>query len=593
MRDEENSMAEPTPVQLEERVTRLERMVEELVRASGAEPGHVAPADQNTIAHAAAIPSPASVSPGRRSADVARSAGSAAERAIPAWQREVWNGEFWLNKIGIGLVLFGMTFLFRYSIEQGWLTPEVRVVFGASVGAVLLAAGLRLGDEQRSLAQVLLGGGIGVFYIVVFSAFQLYGLLGYNTAFAAMVAVTVLAFALAVRDDQPWLALIGAKGGLGTPFLLYTGGGDLLWLVGYTTIIVAASTGLVVLRGWRGLLWTVVLGGWAVHLVAYVQSIAPAGLGTEQERWAIQGTVVILWTLFAIVVPAWEHRSGWEVGSAGAGQATRWHRGAHLHLLAAVTGLALLGMTVAVWQPAAATWGWAAIAIGAAYAASCRVLLGRDGELARAQLFAGSVLIAIGCVAALGGERLYVSLAALALLFHLAARRLGSGWQAALGHSILAALAMWFIVRLDSGGISGSWRALADPLVIGAAFLAAREVREAHPRRFYRTLVHIAILAFLWRELNPLVGGAALVSSAWGAYALGLLGVGVTRNLQSLQKIALLTILLVVAKLFLVDLAALEALWRILLFLGLGSLLLLASYGLRGAWRAAALRTER
>jgi uncharacterized membrane protein len=52
-----------------------------------------------------------------------------------------------------------------------------------------------------------------------------------------------------------------------------------------------------------------------------------------------------------------------------------------------------------------------------------------------------------------------------------------------------------------------------------------------------------------------------------------------------LQRTALATLLLMVAKLFLVDLAALDALWRILLFLTLGGLFLLISYFLQGLWR--------
>ena len=42
--------------------------------------------------------------------------------------------EYWLNKIGIGLVLFGVAFLFKFSVDQGWLTPLVRLGFGVALG---------------------------------------------------------------------------------------------------------------------------------------------------------------------------------------------------------------------------------------------------------------------------------------------------------------------------------------------------------------------------------------------------------------------------------------------------------------------------
>jgi hypothetical protein len=121
----------------------------------------------------------------------------------------------------MGLLLFGLAFLFKYSIEQGWLGPAVRVGFGALTGGALLAAGLRLYDERPRLRQVLLGGSSATFYGTVFAAYQLYGLVSYPVAFGAMVTITLLTIGLALQQDVASLAVIGTAGGLGTPFLLY------------------------------------------------------------------------------------------------------------------------------------------------------------------------------------------------------------------------------------------------------------------------------------------------------------------------------------------------------------------------------------
>ena len=45
------------------------------------------------------------------------------------------------------------------------------------------------------------------------------------------------------------------------------------------------------------------------------------------------------------------------------------------------------------------------------------------------------------------------------------------------------------------------------------------------------------------------------------------------------------TLLVLVGKLFLVDLARLEAIWRILLFLGFGGLFLVLSYYFQARWK--------
>jgi uncharacterized membrane protein len=52
-----------------------------------------------------------------------------------------WKSEFLLNKIGIGLLLLGIVFMFKFSIDQGWITPALRVVFGLVLGTGLLFAG--------------------------------------------------------------------------------------------------------------------------------------------------------------------------------------------------------------------------------------------------------------------------------------------------------------------------------------------------------------------------------------------------------------------------------------------------------------------
>ncbi|MDP8940752.1 MAG: DUF2339 domain-containing protein [Actinomycetota bacterium] len=130
--------------------------------------------------------------------------------------------EWWLNKIGIGLLLFGLAFLFKFSVDQGWLSPEVRVGFGLAVGASLIVTGLRVYEERRAFSQVLLGGGIGAFYTTGFAAYTLYALVPHALAFVFMVATTSLAFAFSIRQDQAALSMIGAAGGFGTPFLLYT-----------------------------------------------------------------------------------------------------------------------------------------------------------------------------------------------------------------------------------------------------------------------------------------------------------------------------------------------------------------------------------
>ncbi|MDZ7691600.1 MAG: DUF2339 domain-containing protein [Balneolaceae bacterium] len=65
-------------------------------------------------------------------------------------------GQNWLNWLGIGLLLLGVMFLFKYSIDQGWLIPPVRSAFGVAIGCGLLAGGFAI-EKENILRQILLG----------------------------------------------------------------------------------------------------------------------------------------------------------------------------------------------------------------------------------------------------------------------------------------------------------------------------------------------------------------------------------------------------------------------------------------------------
>ena len=64
-----------------------------------------------------------------------------------------------------------------------------------------------------------------------------------------------------------------------------------------------------------------------------------------------------------------------------------------------------------------------------------------------------------------------------------------------------------------------------------------------------------------------------------------LLVMGLRLDLAAARLVALGTILLVVGKLFLVDLAGLETIWRVLLFICFGGVLLALGYWFPLLWR--------
>jgi uncharacterized membrane protein len=498
------------------------------------------------------------------------------------------SGEWWLNKIGIGLLLFGVAFLFVYSVERGWIGPWMRVGFGAAIGVGLLAVGMRLYERRPAFSQVLLGGGVGAFYITGFAAFQLYSLLAYPVAFGCMVAVTLLAFSLSLRQDGVPLSLIGALGGLGTPFLLYTDSGSIGGLLLYTCLILAGMGAVYYLKGWVSLLAVSFVGGWMVLLVGYADAFFTLAGPSPGDRRVLQAGIAFAWLLFWLVPVAREIFGG------------RDGRRASTHLYVVSTALVSFGLTAAIWELAAFDLGWIALSMVALYALAALVLRRLEGsseDLYYTHALVALLFLTLAAILMLGENALLLTLTAEAAALHYIARRFSDRLISAGAHLLFLTAAAWLVVRLVAGMPEGSSsvaepavfnaRAVVDLLVIGLAFAASLFVLPRGLSIVYGVAAHAAVLAWLWRELSSLQGGEAYVTVAWGVYAVGLLIAGLRLDRSAAVRGGMATLFLVAGKLFLVDLAEVEALWRVLLFVGFGVLFLSLSYYLQALWRPA------
>lgn len=514
--------------------------------------------------------------------------------------------EFWLSKIGIALVLFGVVFAFKYAVDQGWLTPAVRVAIGLLVAVTLYVLGIRFRDRQRWFSTTLLGGAVAAFYITGFAAFQLYALVSHTVAFAYMVAVSVLAFVTALKEDEAALSVIGVIGALATPFLLYTAAGSITALMSYTAIVLAA-TGMVYLsKGWRSLLWIAVAGAWIVLMIPVADAIL-----RDLDRWALTGGALVAWIVFwavpvvreglVTVQPDRWTRPGWGPvqRSEETVQLLEWH----VEVLTVVVPLFVLYYIGIVLELNSAALGWIATLGAAIYAAACWVLhLWRtDERLWYAHAASSVVLLTVALGLLLSDGWLLVAWAVEVAALHEVARRTGKRATAAGAHLLFAIVTIWLTVRLGTP-VRGRVALVALPAVhdlvtIGLILLSAMVMLPGRARKpleplkslpavpTYRLLGYMALLAWLWRELSMLPNGNGLVTIAWGALGAALLVTALVRRVGFLRRLGLGTLLAVVGKLFLVDLASVEAIWRIMLFLGFGAIFLVLSYYFRDLWQ--------
>ncbi len=118
----------------------------------------------------------------------------------------------------IALALAGV-YLVKYSIDQGYLKPAVRVTLGLIFGAALLGAGEWLRPKSARISQACSAAGIGDLYAVLLAGINLYQLIPREAGFLLLALVTATAVALSLRQGA-FVALLGLLGGFLTPALI-------------------------------------------------------------------------------------------------------------------------------------------------------------------------------------------------------------------------------------------------------------------------------------------------------------------------------------------------------------------------------------
>lgn len=157
----------------------------------------------------------------------------------------------WLLRIGITLLVIGVGFFLKYSVEHDLLSHTARVGLSTAAGLTMLVFGTRiLGGSFHIMGQGLLGGGIATLYFSAFAAHSLYHLVGMMTAFAAMILVTMLSGFIAVRFHSKLTAVLGVVGGYATPVLLSTGTVNFPGLYGYLLVLGLGVLGICAWKHW-------------------------------------------------------------------------------------------------------------------------------------------------------------------------------------------------------------------------------------------------------------------------------------------------------------------------------------------------------
>lgn len=198
---------------------------------------------------------------------------------------------------GIALALAG-AFLVKYSIDQGWLGPQVRCALGVVLGLLLLGGGEGMRGREGRIAQSLSAAGVAVLYASLFASIALYGLVGATTGFLLLAVLTAGAIGLALRQG-PFVGLLGFAGGFLTPAIVQSDQPNALVLFAYLFAIQLGSQVLLRRRGWW---WSsaIAVGGGFLWAALW--------LGTVPRDWS-NDVWLAAFLLATGIATAWAERS--------------------------------------------------------------------------------------------------------------------------------------------------------------------------------------------------------------------------------------------------------------------------------------------
>ncbi len=209
----------------------------------------------------------------------------------------------WLLRIGVLLLVVGIGFFLKYSVDHDLINPIGRVGVATTVGLGLLIAGTRLlGGKYQLMGHGLMGAGIATLYFSAFAASNFYHLISPQAAFVAMIAVTVLCGGIAIRFNTTLVAVLGVLGGYLTPVMLSTGKVDFVGLYTYMLVIGVGVLWICSRKGWPLLNYL----SMACNYLLLVSSLSSY---TVEYFWQVQPYVVAFFVLYSTMVFVYNFRT--------------------------------------------------------------------------------------------------------------------------------------------------------------------------------------------------------------------------------------------------------------------------------------------
>ena len=165
-----------------------------------------------------------------------------------------------LGRIGIGALVLGIASFLKYAFDNNWISPTGRIVIGVLVGAILIGIGQYFRKKYETFSSVMFGGGIAILYLSFFAAHNFYNLLDPLNTGVLMFLVTVLIFVFSFLNKDNKLAIFAVIGGFVTPYLIGATGNNMMEIFTYLTILNVGVLSISLFKKWPELVALAIIG---------------------------------------------------------------------------------------------------------------------------------------------------------------------------------------------------------------------------------------------------------------------------------------------------------------------------------------------
>lgn len=502
----------------------------------------------------------------------------------------------WTSLLGAFFIICSVVYLFKYSVDQGWITNTMKIGAGLLFGAGFGLSGWKLiAGRKPFIGEIVSGLGAAVLYTTFSFSGIYYALWDSMTVFLCMIAVTVGLIALAYRHGLRILMNIALLGSLTAPLVMRPEGDQVFTLFLYLLVINSAYFFLSIRQGWQEFRLVAFLGTWVLYTAYYLQ-FDPA----TDSFWSLPfryATAAFLFYVIGFMLSSWKNGLKFDGLNLYLGFANA--------VLYGVWGVTLLDGTVTFAYPLA-IMGLLYIALGYAVFALTRTVTAPAVMVK----FLGGLFLLLLSVSQLGkgmDVKPLVSVfvwGVLAAALTVLAGRLRMEWLQIASIAIwIGVSSYWFVVTWDTprGEWFGTyipflnWGAVAWMLLAGLGFHYSlrggfRSVKDGlgiFLSRTFAVISHLIVGGLLMVQvenvfeeykISRFVDAALTLSVVWGVYAMLLFLWGAYSKQRLFRVFGSVVLGLVTLKLLLLDLSGEDTIFKVLVLFAMGCISLTITY---------------